>query len=65
MCAAAISLARIRKLTFGAYDPKSGGVDHGPRVFDHPTCHHRPEIIGGVEENKAALLLRDFFETRR
>lgn len=65
MCAAAISLARIRRLYFGAYDPKGGGVDHGARVFDHPTCHHRPEVVGGVEERRASELLRDFFRDRR
>ncbi|CAA7615366.1 tRNA-specific adenosine deaminase [Candidatus Terasakiella magnetica] len=65
MCAAAISLARIRRLYFGAYDPKSGGVEHGARVFDHPTCHHKPESYGGLEEARAAALLRDFFKARR
>jgi tRNA(adenine34) deaminase len=65
MCAHAISLFRIRRLTFGAYDPKGGGVDHGPRVLDAPSCHHRPEIIGGVRETDAAALLRDFFQTKR
>lgn len=61
LCAAAIALFRIRRLVFGAYDPKSGGVEHGPRVFDHATCHHKPEVIGGVEERESAALLRDFF----
>lgn len=65
MCAAAISLARVRRLYFGAYDPKGGGVEHGAKVFDHPTCHHRPEVYGGLEESRAALLLRDFFAARR
>jgi tRNA(adenine34) deaminase len=65
MCAAAIGLARIRRLYFGAYDPKGGGVEHGPRIFDQPTCHHRPEIYGGMAERAAAALLRDFFKTRR
>jgi tRNA(Arg) A34 adenosine deaminase TadA len=65
MCAAAISFARIRRLVFGAYDPKGGGVEHGPRVFAQPTCHHAPEIVGGVEEARAAGLLRQFFRTRR
>ncbi|SEH44057.1 nucleoside deaminase [Magnetospirillum fulvum] len=65
MCAAAIALARIRRVYFGAYDPKGGGIDHGARVFDHPTCHHRPEIYGGIEERRAAALLRDFFRARR
>lgn len=65
MCAAAISLARIRRLYFGAYDPKSGGVEHGAKVFDHATCHHRPEIYGGLEERRSAELLRAFFAERR
>ena len=65
MCAAAISLARIRRLYFGAYDPKSGGVEHGPRVFDQPTCHHRPEIYGGIDERRVGALLRAFFQERR
>ncbi len=65
MCAHAISLFRIRRLIFGAYDPKSGGVDHGARVFDAPSCHHRPEVLGGLRETEAAALLRDFFAQRR
>jgi tRNA(adenine34) deaminase len=65
MCAAAIGLARIRRLYFGAYDPKGGGVEHGPRIFEQPTCHHRPEIYGGIAERQAAALLRDFFKARR
>ena len=65
MCAAAISLARVRRLYFGAYDPKGGGVEHGPRIFDQPTCHHRPEIYGGIDERRAAALLRAFFQARR
>ena len=65
MCAAAISLARLRRLYFGAYDPKSGGVDHGARVYDHATCHHRPEVIGGLEEAASARLLKDFFAGKR
>ena len=65
MCAAAIALARVRRLYFGAYDPKGGGVEHGPRIFTQPTCHHRPEVVGGIEEGPAALLLRDFFAVRR
>ena len=65
MCAHAISLFRIRRLIFGAYDPKGGGVEHGPRVFDAASCHHRPEIIGGVRETEAAALLRAFFAARR
>lgn len=65
MCAAAIALARIRRLYFGAYDPKSGGVEHGPRIFDQPTCHHRPEVYGGIDERRAGALLRAFFKERR
>jgi tRNA(adenine34) deaminase len=65
MCAAAVSLARVRRLYFGAYDPKGGGVEHGAKVFDHATCHHRPEIYGGIEESRAAQLLRTFFAGRR
>ena len=65
MCAAAISFARIRKLVFGAYDPKGGGVEHGPRFYDQPTCHHRPEVIGGVEEQACGELLKEFFRARR
>jgi len=65
MCASAIGLARIRRLSFGAYDPKGGGVDHGPRIFEQPTCHHRPEVTGGVEESRAGDLLKTFFKERR
>lgn len=65
MCASAISNARIRKVIFGAYDPKSGGVEHGPKIYTHDTCHHAPEIIGGVMEKECAQLLKDFFEERR
>jgi tRNA(Arg) A34 adenosine deaminase TadA len=65
MCAQAISLFRIRRLVFGAYDPKSGGVEHGARVFDATSCHHRPEVVGGVREAEAAALLRGFFGDRR
>ena len=65
MCAQAISFFRIRRLVFGAYDPKGGGVDHGARVFDASSCHHRPEIIGGVRERDCAALLRGFFAVRR
>jgi len=65
MCATAISFARIRRLVFGAYDPKGGGVEHGPRVYSQPTCHHIPEVIGGVEERRAGDLLRSFFRERR
>jgi tRNA(adenine34) deaminase len=65
MCAQAISLFRIRRLTFGAYDPKGGGVEHGARVFDASSCHHRPEVIGGVRDGEAAALSRAFFAARR
>src|SRR5258707_428046 len=65
MCAAAIGLARIRRLYFGAYDPKGGGVEHGPRIFEQPTCHHRPEVYGGIAEKPAGSLLRKFFQARR
>jgi tRNA(adenine34) deaminase len=65
MCAQAISFARLRRLYFGAYDPKGGGVEHGPRIFDQSTCHHRPDVVGGVRERAAAALLRAFFRERR
>jgi tRNA(adenine34) deaminase len=65
MCAQAISFARLRRLYFGAYDPKGGGVEHGARIFEQPSCHHRPEIVGGLEERRAAALLRAFFKERR
>ena len=65
MCAAAISFARIRRLYFGAYDFKGGGVEHGARFFTLATCHHRPEIYGGIDEARAAALLKRFFAERR
>ena len=65
MCAAAISFARIRRLYWGAADPKGGGVEHGPRVFTHPTCHHQPELYPGIAETESAELLRQFFAERR
>lgn len=65
MCAAAIAFARLRRLYFGAYDPKGGGVDHGARVFDQATCHHRPEIVGGIRESECARALKGFFRERR
>jgi len=65
MCAAALSLARIRELRFGAEDPKGGGVIHGARIFAQPTCHHRPDVLGGIGEAEAAELLRGFFAERR
>jgi tRNA(Arg) A34 adenosine deaminase TadA len=65
MCAAAISLARIRRLYYGAADPKGGGVEHGPRIFGQPTCHHTPEVYSGIGEAQAGELLRAFFAQRR
>ena len=65
MCAAAISMARIKTLRFGAEDPKGGGVVHGPRIFAQPTCHHRPDVLGGIGEEESAELLRAFFAERR
>jgi tRNA(adenine34) deaminase len=65
MCAGAISLARLRRLYYGAADPKGGGVEHGARVFAQATCHHRPEVYSGLSEQAAAALLKDFFADRR
>ena len=65
MCAAAISFARLRRLYSGAADPKGGAVDHGPRFFSQPTCHHRPEVYGGIGETAAGELLKKFFQARR
>lgn len=65
MCAGAIAHARIDRLFYAASDPKGGGVDHGARVFSHPTCHHRPEVTSGLGESESAKLLRDFFAARR
>lgn len=65
MCAAAISFARIRRLYFAASDPKTGGVEHGPKFFDQPTCHHAPEVYSGIAEADASALLRDFFAGKR
>lgn len=65
MCAAAISFARIRRVYFAASDPKGGAVEHGCRFFSQPTCHHAPDIYGGLRESEAAGLLRDFFAARR
>lgn len=65
MCAHAISLARIRRLYYGAADPKGGGVEHGPMIFHSSSVHHAPEVYGGVGERAAAELLRDFFRTLR
>ncbi len=65
MCAQAISFARIRRLYFGAPDPKGGGVEHGPRIFQQATCHHRPDVYGGLDETRARKLLKNFFADRR
>jgi tRNA(Arg) A34 adenosine deaminase TadA len=65
MCATAISFARVRRLYFGAFDPKGGGVEHGPRIYEQPTCHHAPEVYSGIEEIRCAALLKDFFGKRR
>ena len=65
MCAQAISFARLRRVYYGASDPKGGGVEHGPRIFQQPTCHHRPEVYSGIAEREAAELLRAFFRERR
>src|SRR6056297_951058 len=65
MCAGAISLARVRRLYYGAADPKTGGVEHGARIFAHPQCHHAPEVYGGIGEAEASALLTAFFRARR
>lgn len=65
MCAGAIAFARIRRLYFGASDPKGGAVENGVRLYGDPTCHHRPEVYGGLQESASAELLRDFFRDRR
>jgi tRNA(Arg) A34 adenosine deaminase TadA len=65
MCAAALSFARIRRLYYGASDPKGGGVEHGPRVFSHPTCNHVPEVYAGLGEERASELLKAFFAEKR
>jgi tRNA(adenine34) deaminase len=65
MCAGAIAFARMRRLYYGTADPKGGAVDSGVRFFDAPTCHHRPEVYGGIGEGEAGALLRDFFQARR
>lgn len=65
MCAAAVSIARMKALRFAAEDPKGGGVVHGPRIFAQPTCHHRPDVLGGIGEAEAAELLRGFFAAKR
>ena len=65
MCAAAVSLARMKALRFAAEDPKGGGVIHGALIFAQPTCHHRPDVLGGIGEEESAALLQDFFAQRR
>lgn len=65
MCAAAISFARIHRLYFGASDPKGGAVEHGSRFFAQPTCHHAPEVYGGIDETRAGAILKSFFKERR
>ena len=65
MCAQAISFARIRRVYYGASDPKGGGIEHGPRIFSQPTCHHRPEVYPGIAEREAGEILREFFRERR
>ena len=65
MCAGAIAMARLRRLYFAASDPKGGAVENGPRLFAQPTCHHAPEVYGGIRESEAARMLRAFFAARR
>jgi tRNA(adenine34) deaminase len=65
MCAQAASLAKVKKVIFGAFDPKGGGVEHGARVFSQPTCHHAPEVIGGVQAEECGALLSAFFKAKR
>lgn len=65
MCATAISFARLRRVYFGAYDPKGGGVEHGPRIYTQSTCHHAPEVYGGLSEQECGALLKDFFKDKR
>ena len=65
MCAYALALARVRRVYYGAEDPKGGGIDHGPRVLASSSCHHRPEVYGGIGATRAAALLRAFFAARR
>lgn len=64
-CAGAIAAFRVGRLVFGAYDPKTGAVEHGPRLFSHATTHHKPEVVGGVREQESAALLKEFFEAKR
>lgn len=65
MCAQAIGFFRIRRLVFGAYDPKGGGVEHGARIYAAPSCHHAPEVVGGLREVECGAVLRGFFAARR
>ncbi|MCB4820639.1 nucleoside deaminase [Roseicella aerolata] len=65
MCAQAASVFRVRRVVFGAYDPKGGGVEHGARIYAAPSCHHVPEVVGGVREGECGALLRAFFAARR
>ena len=65
MCAMAASLARLRRIYYGAEDPKGGGIDHGPRILASTSCHHRPEVYGGIAASRSAELLRTFFQARR
>ena len=65
MCAQAVGFFRIRRLAFGAYDPKGGGVEHGARIYAAPSCHHAPEVVGGLREAECGTVLRDFFAQRR
>lgn len=65
MCAAAISLARIRRVYYGAFDDKSGGVDNGARVFNQSSCHHKPDVYSGISEKECSLLLKEFFAKKR
>lgn len=65
MCAQALSFARLRRIYFGAYDPKGGGIEHGPRIFENQNCNHRPEVYGGVKEEACSQLLKRFFEELR
>ncbi|MCB2107585.1 MAG: nucleoside deaminase, partial [Rhodobacteraceae bacterium] len=65
MCASAAALARVRRVIYAAYDPKGGGVDHGPRIFAQPTCHHRPEVVAGIQAARSESMLKEFFAARR
>lgn len=65
MCAQAASLAKVKKIIYGAHDPKGGGIEHGARVFQQPTCHHAPEVVGGVMEKECGTLLSEFFREKR